>query len=83
MGVYIPNMEKPARCKDCPLVYEDWGFGRCCLTDSYTPDDHDMLNPDCPLKSTKELILDFESNDSNDFWKQAKFLLGNCNKIDI
>lgn len=76
MGVYIPNMNKPKCCADCHLVYEDWGYGRCCLTGDYTPDyDSDERLSNCPLKSTEEVISDFDDPDIQSFWKQTKALL--------
>lgn len=48
MGVYIPNMEKPKTCEDCPCAYFTEGAytDECQVTHNHITDEKPT---DCPL----------------------------------
>lgn len=67
MGVYIPNMNKPASCGDCPCaIYDNFGMGYYCAVgrdpESYlvwVDDYFEKQNPSCPLQSDEEIVQQF------------------------
>ena len=55
-GVYIPNMEMPSGCAECPLemYYFNTGETRCRATNkvleaAYRPTSYEKRDADCPL----------------------------------
>ena len=81
MGIYLPNMEMPKNCGECPFIFSSWGIEYYChlaraSTSAEYVEREKMTN--CPLVELPPhgRLADLDKM-INDFWDCDSMIIGN------